>query len=189
VSNNDCAEFGIRKNITSGCFDSVHPNHNVSEARKVLALGEPKYNELRLGDALHWIGRHPRAFAKLSAQRFVAFWMPSETETIHYAGSGRRLERVAIYLMTLLSGAGLVILYREDLRSAAILISCLTVFPLAYYIVPFEYRYRYPIMWVTFLLGAVPLTDCVRRLWETFATGKERDAGKPLCFHGCAFLQ
>ena len=71
--------------------------------------------------------------------------------------------------MTLLSGPGLVILYRRDVKSATLLISCLTVFPLVYYIVQFEYRYRYPIMWVTFLLGAVPITACVRRLSKTFS--------------------
>lgn len=185
VSNNDCAQFGIRKNIASGCFDSVHPNHNVNEASKVLALGELNYNQLRLGEALRWIRTHAGTFARLSAQRFLAFWLPSETESIHYAGSGRRLERVVIYLMTLLSAVGLAILYRQDVRSAAVLISCLAVFPLVYYIVQFEYRYRYPIMWVTFLLGAVPITACSRRLWETFATRvRSGDANK--LSHGCA---
>ena len=165
VSNNDCAQFGIQKNFMSGCFDSLHPNHSASEARKVLALGEPKYNELRLQEALHWIGTHPRRFIRLSALRFLAFWMPSETETIHYAGTGRRLERVVIYLMTLLSIAGLVVLYRQDIKGALVCASCLIFFPLVYYIVQFEFRYRYPILWVTFLLGALPITACLRAIW------------------------
>ena len=171
VSNNDCAQFGIQENIMSGCFDSLHPNHNASEARKVLALGEPKYNELRLRQARHWIGTHPRRFIQLSALRFVAFWMPSETETIHYAGTGRPLERLVIYLMTLLSAAGLVVLYRQDTKSAAVCMSCLMFFPLVYYIVEFEYRYRYPILWVSFLLGALPITTCLRAIWN-ISSGK-----------------
>ena len=170
VSNNDCAQFGIQANIATGCFDKLHPNHNVNEARKVMELGEVKYNDMRLREALHWISSHPVKFTKLSLMRFIAFWLPTETFTIHYAGSGRRLERVIIYLMTLLSGPGLVILYRRDIKSAAVLMSCLTVFPLVYYIVQFEYLYRYPIMWVTFLLGAVPITACAQRLWKTFCS-------------------
>jgi hypothetical protein len=75
------------------------------------------------------------------------------------------LERVVIYLMTLLSVAGLALLYQEDVASAAIVMSVLTVFPLIYYITHFDYRYRYPIMWVTFLLGAMPITRSARRLW------------------------
>ncbi len=167
VSNNDCARFGIRRSEETGCFDNVHPNKSVNEARRVIDLGEVKYNALRLREALRWISSHPARFVKLSIMRFVAFWMPMEAFTIHDS-SGRRLERVTIYLMTLLSLAGLVILCRRDIKSAAVLISCLSVFPVVYYIVDFEYRYRDPIMWVTFLLGAVPISACARRLWETF---------------------
>jgi hypothetical protein len=165
VSNNDCAQFGIQANLASGCFDKLHPNHNVNEARKVMEMGEVKYNDLRLREALHWIGSHSVRFTELCLMRFTAFWMPTETFTIHYT-SGRRLERVLIYLMTLLSVGGLVILYQRDVTSAAIVLSCLTVFPLIYYVVQFQDRYRYPIMWMTFLLGALPITTCAQRLWE-----------------------
>jgi hypothetical protein len=96
--------------------------------------------------------------------RFIAFWMPSETLTIHYAGSGRRLERGVIYLMTLLSVPGLFLLYRRNVTSAAIVTLVLAIFPLIYCITQFEFRYRYPIMWVTFLLGALPITTWARRL-------------------------
>jgi hypothetical protein len=167
VSNNNCARFGIRRSEEMGCFDKVHPSANVNEARKVRELGEAKYNTLRLREALHWISSHPARFVKLSTMRFVAFWMPMERLDVHL-DSGRRLERVVIYLMTLLSVPGLVILYRRDIKSAAVLTSCLSIFPIVYYVVDFEYRYRDPIMWVTFLLGAVPLTACARLLWKTF---------------------
>ena len=86
---------------------------------------------------------------------------------IHYAGSGRRLERSVIYLMTLLSAFGPLLLYRRDVTSAAIVALVLAVYPVIYYITQFEFRYRYPIMWVTFLLGAMPITTCARRLWES----------------------
>jgi hypothetical protein len=168
VSNNDCAQFAHWAIVASGCFDQLHPNHNLNEAWKVLELGEVKYNDLRLREASHWIVSHPSRFAKLTAMRFVAFWMPTETFSIHYAGNGRRFERVVIYLMTLLSAIGLVILYRRDFTSAALLFSCLIAFPLIYYIVQFQDRYRYPIMWVTFLLGAMPVTVCAQRIWRNF---------------------
>ena len=169
VSNNDCARFGFQENLQTGCFEKFHPYANVNEARKVVELGEVNYNELLLREALGWISSHPARFIKLSLMRFIAFWMPTESFTIHDA-IGHRLVRFAIYLMTLLSGAGLIILYRRDVKSAAVLISCLTVFPLVYYIVEFVGRYRYPIMWVTFLLGAVPITACTRRLWNSLGS-------------------
>jgi hypothetical protein len=98
--------------------------------------------------------------------RFVAFWMPKETFDIDYAG-GRHLERFDIYLVTLSSVLGIAILWKRDGKSALLLISCLTVFPLVYYIIQFEYRYRYPIMWTTFLVGAMPLTAFARQISET----------------------
>ncbi len=158
VSNNDCAQFSIYRNLSSGCFDKFHPNHNVSEAAKVRAMGEVNYEDLRLREAASWIGSHPEAFVSLSATRFIAFWIPTQNGDVRDA-SGWRLERgiLYIYLMTALSVAGLVTLFRRDVRSSIICLSCLAAFPLIYYFVQFEDRYRYPIMWVTFLLGSRPI--------------------------------
>lgn len=158
VSNNDCAQFSIYKNLISGCFDKFHPNHNASEAAKVRAMGEVNYDELRLREAEGWIGSHPEAFVSLSARRFIAFWIPTQNGDVRET-SGWRLERgiLYIYLMTALSVAGLMTLYRRDKRSSFICLSCLAAFPLIYYLVQFEDRYRYPIMWVTFLLGSRPI--------------------------------
>jgi hypothetical protein len=168
VSNNDCAEFGIQANIRTGCFEKVHPNRNVNEAGKVVELGEVNYNKLQLHAAVNWIGRHPVTFIKLSLMRFVAFWMPTDTFTIHYASSQTPLERPTIYFMTLLSWPGLVMLYRRDKASAALLCSFLAIFPVTYYFVQFEYRYRYPILWITFLLGAAAITTYAERSWDRF---------------------
>ena len=67
VSNNDCAQFGIRAN--SACFPKFHPGANVNEARKVRELGEVKYNASHLREALRWISIHPGTFTKLSIIR------------------------------------------------------------------------------------------------------------------------
>ena len=188
VSNNDCARFGLSANQRTGCFENVHPNKNVDEARKVMELGEIKYNASRLREARRWISSHPARFIKLSVMRFIAFWMPTENLNNPYA-SGRHLERAAIYLITLLSVFGLVILCRRDIKSGVLLISCLTVFPLVYYLIQFEYRYRYPIMWATFLLGAIPLTACARQLWETLARSLGvREAESQIKFNRSATL-
>jgi hypothetical protein len=144
----------------------------VNEARKVMELGEIKYNALRLREARRWISSHPARFIKLSVMRFIAFWMPTENLNNPYA-SGRHLERLNIYLVTLSSVLGIAILWKRDDKSALLLISCLTVFPLVYYIIQFEYRYRYPIMWATFLLGAMPLTAFARQISETLRLSRQ----------------
>jgi hypothetical protein len=167
VSNNDCAQFSMQQNF-NGCFQQSHPNRSANEARKVLELGEPDYNKLRLREVLDWIKAHRRRFVRLSVYRFIAWWMPTESGTLQfeeYTGKDRRLERSIIYLMTLLSVAGLAILFRSDFKSAVLCVSCLAIFPLIYYFVQFQDRYRDPIMWLTFLLGALPISTFVRRVY------------------------
>ncbi len=168
VSNNDCARFGIQRNFETGCFQKEHPNANLDEAKKVLALGEPKYNDARMREALRWIVGNPARFAKLSAMRFVVFWFP--TETTSFFVPGRVLERFTIYVMTLLSLPALFMLHRRNRQSAAVCISCLGLLPLVYYLVQYEYRYRYPILWVTFLLGALPITYFLKRMFPSWST-------------------
>lgn len=164
VSNNDCAAPTMSTNFRSGCFAKNHPNGNVDEARKVLELGEVRYNQVQLRTALNWIGAHRARFAKLTIKRFIAFWMPTNTFSVQEEKNGRWLEFGITGLMTILSGVGLVILYRRDVKSAALLTTCLVAFPPIYYVVQSSVRYRYPIMWVTFLLGAIPITMCVQWL-------------------------
>jgi hypothetical protein len=100
------------------------------------------------------------------------WWMPTESGTLHfadYAGKDRLLERSVIYTMTMLSLLGLIILFRSDFKSALVCSSCLAFFPLIYYFIEFQDRYRYPVMWLTFLLGAFPISTFVRRVyfWRT----------------------
>jgi hypothetical protein len=168
VSNNDCAAFGLRANMQSGCFQDFHPNGSVGEAAKVLAMGEARYNELRLHQAVNWIAANLSRFTSLCAQRLVAFWLPHESDNLarEMSTQGRRRERCCVYIMTFLSMIGLWVTARRDIKSAAVCAIWLGVFPIIYYVVQYEDRYRYPIMWVTFLLGAVPLSVVVEWLWN-----------------------
>jgi hypothetical protein len=165
VSNNDCAQFSMQQNF-NGCFQQFHPNRSGREAKRVIDLGEADYNQLRLRETLTWIKNHPRRFIQLSMYRFIAWWMPTESGTrryVEYAGRDRLVERSLIYLVTLSSILGWMILYRRDLKSAFLCASCLAIFPIIYYFVQFQDRYRYPVMWLSFLLAALPITAYVDR--------------------------
>ncbi len=169
VSNNDCAVFGVVQNRYSGCFGKVHPNASFDEARKVLDYGEPVYNDLKLREARFWIWNHKAHFLKLCAVRFAAFWFPPvDHGPFALLGRGGRVERFTVYAMTLLSIPGLYILWRQDRKSAALCVICLVLFPLVYYVVQYEERYRYPVLWMTFLLGSLPITDFVRHIFKSF---------------------
>jgi hypothetical protein len=174
ISNNDCASVSYELNHKTGCFDKLHPDLSSTEAARVREWGEPRYNDVRLREAVEWIGSHPERFAALSAQRSFAFWMPVDSanpfpDLIH---SGQRKKRATNYLkgwatihfLTLLGVLGLPILFRQNLKGFVLCVLWLGLYPPVYYVIQFIDRYRYPIMWVTFLLGALPLKIVLMRV-------------------------
>jgi hypothetical protein len=173
VSNNDCAPVSLNKSRELGCFTKSHPNESAAEAIRLLELGEPRYNDARFHEALAWIRSHPARFATLSAQRFFAFWMPSDVanpfqDLVH---PGRKT-RGTVYLLTLLSVLGLPILYCQNRKGFVVCALWLCLYPPVYYVIQYIDRYRYPIMWVTFLLGALPLKIAFTRVvnsWKSSA--------------------
>jgi len=168
VSNNDCAAYGIRKSEAIHCFDKIHPNLSINEAKKLLSLGEPRYNDLQFRQAMSWIANHPRRFLLLSRERFVAFWFPNEggdpIDEVFTRRVEPRIQRILVYGTTFLSVVGLFLLAVRDTHVALIVGLWLGIYPLIYYFVQYEDRYRYPIMWITFLLAAYPVAVLSRRI-------------------------
>lgn len=159
VSNNPCASYLFDRNQDSGCYSIVHPNLNYEEAVKVRRLGEVEYNHIRLHEAIEWIRANPKAFVHLSEQRFAAFWVPPISVS---PGNGMLLRPWVLHCFTLLSIPGLFLLWRHDRFSTYVLGLWLVVFPVIYYFIQFLERYRYPILWTTFLAGSYFLAELVR---------------------------
>lgn len=168
VSNNSCAPFWFWGNAHGDCFHKLHPNESIFEAERVRDLGEYRYNEERRREGMQWIRQNPRAFLQVSSQRFLAFWFPTP------AGNAFKDQRVSpqmlvVWFLALLSVPGLWLLWRKDRVSAGITLIWLALFPPVYYIVQYDIRYRYPILWATFLPGCYFLTEMARGLWKAVA--------------------
>lgn len=166
VSYNDCAAFGIRQGEQAGCTQRQHPNVSMDEALQVVRMGEAGYNRMRLRQALGWIGANPGRALKLCSQRAFGFWFPSDTgrPLDELLKPGRRAQYALIYGLTLLSLWGLVELARRNRLSAALFGIWLVLFPPVYYVIQFEDRYRMPVLWMTFLLGAFAVTSLSARM-------------------------
>jgi hypothetical protein len=164
VSYNDCAVVGIRLSERVGCFQTQHPNINLHQSQQVLRMGEVNYNRFRLNQAIAWISAHPRRSLMLCAERFSAFWFPSDAARPldELLKPGNRLQAAVIYTMTILSFFGLLELAMRDRFSAWCFGVWLVLYPPVYYIVQYESRYRTPILWMSFLLGAFELSFLVR---------------------------
>jgi hypothetical protein len=158
VSNNSCASYSVHDNLLSGCFQSRHPFQNPEEAEKVIQLGESNYNRAKLGQTLRWIFANPASFTRLTLLRFVHFWFPTNCGKFFgfYRDEGP-IQAWVIYPSTLLSIPGLVLLWRKTRPAAVICASLVLLYPPIYYLVQFDYRYRLPILWVSFFLAAVAI--------------------------------
>lgn len=142
TANNPCAAPSLRENIQSGCHFRTHPNANASIAAQLAAAGEIAFNSAKLREAWTWINTHRSDFLILSLRRFRLFWLP-EVE--------RPVEAALVWMVTLLSLAGLWAIARKNPVAAALMATAWLVFPLVYYVTQFDPRYRYPIYWTSLL--------------------------------------
>lgn len=143
VSNNDCAKPTLLQEENNGCFFAHHPNFNAAEAQIFHRFGEVRYDNLRKSQALLWIRSHPRRFAQLTLLRMRDFWLPP--------AEGDRFRAFAVWIGTLFSVPGLILMLRRRNAVSLFLLAALFLYPLMYYIVVSEVRYRYPILWLSFL--------------------------------------
>jgi hypothetical protein len=148
-SNNDCAQHSMELNSLSGCAVNTHPIRSRAEAELLARMGEVDYNRMRLGTALAWIAAHRSRFLELTRGRIVDFWLPPHDW--------------AIRAITVLSLFGLLAMSRGAPAPSLFFAAVLAVYPLLYYVVESNVRYRYPILWISLLAAGYLLTNIQRR--------------------------
>jgi hypothetical protein len=162
VSNSPFAKVTFYENFWHHYFP--HPNADIAEARKVLAVGEVKYTQQRMQEALQWIRTNPRQALGLWIRRFVVFWFPTP---------GRRIAPLTIDLATALSCFGLFVLARASRMGATLCAVFLVIYPPVYYILQAFDRYRFPILWVTFGLAAAACSAILEYLLKRTRLGAQ----------------
>lgn len=142
---------GATANIDDPHFNHwpPHPRTHREAAIQVRDMGEAAYMRESLRDALEWIGSHPAEFARLTVSRVRHFWLGPLDHPI---------PALAFLALAGLAAVGAVTAIRKagPAASAALLIPLLT-YPLIYYLVPWQHRYRFPIEWILFLLAGAAL--------------------------------
>lgn len=97
LANNDCEAYR-----TNGC--ELHPVDSIAEARRVVAMGEVEYNEMRMKGAIDWMKGKPGLFLRLLARRVMEFWFPPP-ELAPYS--------YCLWIITALSACGFVSMLRN----------------------------------------------------------------------------
>lgn len=164
-SNNDCSNTNLFDDLHSGCATVYQPNYNSAEARAFRDLGELNYDRTRLEMAKTWMRSHPDRFVHLTFSRFVAFWFPN---TFEYP-----FKAIVIWIFTLLSIPGLVLMAYSRIPVTAFAVMVLLGYPLVYYVIVSDVRYRYPILWLSLLPAGylfVWLVRLARERWQSIPT-------------------
>jgi hypothetical protein len=143
MGNHEGAEASIDHPHFRG--EPPHPRTHPAEALKIREWGEVSYMRESRDTALEWIGSNPGTFARLTTERIAFFWLGPRTPP------GMALLFIPLAGLALL-GAVRAFRTLPAPRAAALLIPLLT-FPLIYYLVPWQHRYRFPIEWILYLLA------------------------------------
>lgn len=130
---------------------SRRPVEDSNEARLVRELGEPEYNRIRMGQALRWIGDHPRLFVNLTAARGWRYWFPS---TPH---NWRAYPFIAVSLLAI---PGLWLRRRD--RASRWLAASMLAASLPFLVIQTDVRYRFPAVWMDALLAGYALVSAYR---------------------------
>jgi hypothetical protein len=140
VSNNDLAGASLYANGPS--LAAYHPTTDAAEAARLKKVGEAVYQKDKLRVFAGWVKDHFGKFAVLSMERVCLFWFP-----VSAFGWPHQL---ALWSVTLLGLAGLRFLPPSWKW-------VLLVYPLPYYFVQSDPRYRYLILWISVLGAGVVL--------------------------------
>ncbi len=156
VGNHEGATVNLEQSYNQGTLR--HPGAHVEEATLLRDLGEIEYMRRAKAEALEWMRTHPARYVSLCAGRFVGFWFGSAYGPFTATG---------ITILTLLAAVGVWKTVRAlSMPQRAALFIPLLTFPVVYYVVLYEPRYRIPTAWI-FLLFAGSAA------WE-LASGKKR---------------
>lgn len=162
VSNNDCASPSLYESEQSNCYQLYAPNIDLAEAQKLKQMGEAGYDKMRLEEAKAWIHSHHEPFFRLTYARVANFWFPPLVRSTSLAM--RPLALAATWLATLLSIAALAIMGIRRESSLLFIVTVFLIYPLIYYVVISDIRFRYPMLWLTFLCAGYLIVYFGRRV-------------------------
>jgi hypothetical protein len=144
VSNNDRAE--PRQAAQFESYQLWHPNQNAAAAAELSLMGEPRYFGRLQSEAIEWIRTNPKRFIQLTGARIALWWTSSWL----------------IAAVNLLCLAGIWLSRANPLGRAAA--AGLALYPVPYYVIQFDPRYVWPVLWLSALMAGYACLCMFRRL-------------------------
>ncbi len=145
LSNSPVASPLFDVNSRAEWFWRTNPFLSPVERAKVKSLGEIAYLDGRYAEGKAWVRTHPVEFLRLTLQRIWFFWFPPLNHPLKSIFNGA---------VVIAGFFGLLFMVRRHAYAAAILGLLWAVYPLPYYLVEVDPRYRYPLHVFSLLASA-----------------------------------
>jgi 4-amino-4-deoxy-L-arabinose transferase-like glycosyltransferase len=159
------ANFGLELHVGNNAeafgapVSTLHPAYNAAELEDYRRLGEVAYMAEKKREALQYIRQHLGSFARLTLLR-IAYWWSSNWQ-IRGTGRGAEWAAAGIWfgfaLENFLALLGLILALRSGKKEAMPFAMLLIFYPLLYYVVFYQLRYRHPLEPALVLLGVYAL--------------------------------
>ena len=144
--------------MRSGAFAAFHPNFNPRETELCRSLGEAAYMKVKMKEGLGFIRDDPARAIRLVAARTVLFWFPYTL---------RVWQMLLMWISTVCSLLALYHLMRRPERWNSLLIfASIFCYPLLYYIVQADPRYRLPLQGLLWILAGLQMQIWYERFKE-----------------------
>jgi 4-amino-4-deoxy-L-arabinose transferase-like glycosyltransferase len=122
-----------------------HPGNDPEAMREFQQLGELSFMEEKQQEFRQFVRKHPADFVRFTLERSVYFWMGTPQSAIVGQFNLIVARHTAFLMMAALAFAGLWITFQHRRLGGFLLLCCLVVYPLPYYLVnPFP-RYKHAI--------------------------------------------
>ena len=147
-----------------------HPSQNKFEYARYKSLGEVAYVAEKKHIALAFVRKYPREFLDLCAARFVAFWTGSPL-TVEDSTRYVFLEPLAAFMLL-----GLIAALAYRVEGAWLYFWLMFSYPITYYLMFAQPRYRHPIEPEMLLLSAYFVFRAIRDLSARFSVQGRAEA-------------
>lgn len=145
LSHHDGAPLDFLDRAALVSLGQRHPWRSPEESARVARLGEVAYQREKLHAAFAWVRANPREACERLVRRIVRFW---------FLPWGRMSFRIFSWAVTAAALTAWFIWWIRTRHAASWLIGGLWVaFPLVYYLLLIDNRYRYPIEWSLYLMA------------------------------------
>jgi 4-amino-4-deoxy-L-arabinose transferase-like glycosyltransferase len=168
--------LGNNSQVTDTLARWLHPDGYPPERQKFVQMGEIAYMQAKQHEAVQFIVSHPRDEMRFLWHRFMDNWtgtsepIPDIWRFLSWQG---QLTLGTNILVSLLSMAGLLLLFRRERREAWLFAVFPAVYPAIYYVTHTSARYRHPIDPILCVLTAFSIGAASAAFARRFSRAKQ----------------